>query len=342
MYDIVTIGDVVSDLFIKPRELKVVCPAGRLKEKTCFEPVLCLRYGDKIPIEDIHYDIGGSAANVAVGLARQGFKVGLIARVGKDTEGEEIFSKLQKSGVSTRFVIKMKEIKTNFSVIFSYKGERTILVYRGLSDYSLLKPPLNLKTKWFFVGPLGEGYEKLYNQIASLVATKNIKLALNPGTIQIAEGGLKEILRITEILFVNKEEAEKILKIRSPAQPKELLSGLKKMGPEIVIITDGSEGAYCVAKRFPSEARGSYSFDGKEYLKIGAFKAKREEVTGAGDAFSSGVLGALILKKDIRQALSWGIVNSASVIEKIGAQKGLLSIPQIEKNLKKAPYPRPL
>lgn len=328
MYDIVTIGDVVSDLFIKPKELAVMCPAGRLKEKTCFEPVLCLRYGDKIPIEDIHYDIGGSAANVAVGLARQGFKVGLMTRVGKDTEGEEIFSKLQKSGVSTRFVIKMKEIKTNFSVIFSYKGERTILVYRGLSDYSLLKPPPNLKTKWFFVGPLGKGYEKLYNQIASLVATKNIKLALNPGTIQITEGRLKEILRVTEILFVNKEEAEKILKIRLPAQAKELLSGLFKMGPEIVFITDGSEGAY--------------SFDGKEYLKIGAFKAKREEVTGAGDAFSSGVLGALILGKDIRQALSWGIVNSAKVIEKIGAQKGLLSIPQIEKNLKKAPYPKPL
>jgi ribokinase len=326
MYDIVTIGDVVSDLFIKPKELKIMCPAGRLKERTCFEPVICLRFGDKIPIEDIHYDIGGSAANVAMGLRKQGFRVGLIASIGKDPEGEKIFSKLQNSGLSTDLVMRMKDIKTNFSVIFSYKGERTILVYRGLSDYSLLKLPLNLKTKWVFVGPLGDGYEKLYNQIASLVAIKNIKLALNPGTIQLSKGGLKEILRVTEILFVNKEEAEKILNVRSPAQAKELLIGLFKMGPKIVFITDGSEGAY--------------SFDGKQYLKISAYQAEREEVTGAGDAFASGVLGALILNKDIKEALSWGIVNSASVIEKIGAQKGLLSIRQIENNLKKAPHPR--
>jgi len=330
MFDIITLGDAVSDLFIKPEELSIMCPASKIKERTCFEPVLCLGYGEKISIEDIHYDIGGSAANVAVGLARQGFKVGFIGAVGRDSKGAEILARLKEEGVSPRFLKKIKEIKTNFSLIFSYKGERTILVYRGLVDYSQISIPKNLSTKWLFIGPLGEGFEKLYSQIISLVCQKNIKLALNPGRIQIKKGGsaLKEILPVSKVLFLNKEEAEEICLTKRPALLKDLLASLKAMGPEIIFITDGSEGAY--------------SFDGEEYLKISAYRADRKEVTGAGDAFSAGALGALVLGKDTKEALQWGVINSASVIEKIGAQNGLLSLPQIQRRLKGAPYPRPI
>jgi sugar/nucleoside kinase (ribokinase family) len=53
-------------------------------------------------------------------------------------------------------------------------------------------------------------------------------------------------------------------------------------------------------------------------------------VTGAGDAFASGFLSAYILKKPIREAMKWGIANSASVIGEIGAQTGLLHRERME------------
>ena len=59
--------------------------------------------------------------------------------------------------------------------------------------------------------------------------------------------------------------------------------------------------------------------------------------TGAGDAFASTFTSALILGKAVKEALQWAPVNSAYVVQQIGAQKGLLTREQLEEYLKKAP-----
>lgn len=326
-YDVVTIGDAVQDIFIKPQEVSLLCPLKK-NQKLCPEPVLCLPFGDKINIEDVHFEIGGSACNVAVGLNRMKLKVSLIAATGSDLSGKHILERLEKEKVTQKFIKKFKEIKTGFSVIINFKAERTILVYHGIDDYGKLKIPKNLSTEWFYLGPLGFGYEKIYKEAIAQVAEKNRKLALNPGNLQIEDkkNYLKAILSVTKILFVNKKEGEKISNLKGPRPEKEILKTLKKYGPEIVVLTDGANGAFC--------------FDGKEYLKIGTYMAKKLEATGAGDAFSSGFLAGYIFKNDLKEALKYGVINSASVVEKLGAEPGLLTKRQIEEKLKKAPYPR--
>ncbi|MEK9184656.1 MAG: carbohydrate kinase family protein, partial [Patescibacteria group bacterium] len=59
--------------------------------------------------------------------------------------------------------------------------------------------------------------------------------------------------------------------------------------------------------------------------------------TGAGDAFASTFTTAIILEKSFQEALRWALVNSAYVVQQIGAQKGLLTKKQLEKYLKDAP-----
>jgi sugar/nucleoside kinase (ribokinase family) len=61
------------------------------------------------------------------------------------------------------------------------------------------------------------------------------------------------------------------------------------------------------------------------------------ERTGAGDAFASTFTSALALGMSLPQALAWGPINSMSVVQYIGAQKGLLSREQLEQFLKDAP-----
>jgi sugar/nucleoside kinase (ribokinase family) len=65
-------------------------------------------------------------------------------------------------------------------------------------------------------------------------------------------------------------------------------------------------------------------YEGK-YYKAGVMPVDAYERTGAGDAFGSGCLSALIKGKDITEALLWGTINSASVIGYVGAQRGLLN-----------------
>ncbi|MCA9363837.1 carbohydrate kinase family protein, partial [Candidatus Kaiserbacteria bacterium] len=59
--------------------------------------------------------------------------------------------------------------------------------------------------------------------------------------------------------------------------------------------------------------------------------------TGAGDSFSSTFTSAIAQGKDVATALSWGPINSMSVVQYIGAQKGLLSFEKLSQYLKKAP-----
>ena len=59
-------------------------------------------------------------------------------------------------------------------------------------------------------------------------------------------------------------------------------------------------------------------------MKAGVLPVDAYERTGAGDAFGSGCISALIKGKSFEEALLWGTVNSASVIGYIGSQKGLL------------------
>jgi ribokinase len=100
---------------------------------------------------------------------------------------------------------------------------------------------------------------------------------------------------------------------------------MRALGPKIALITDGPNGAY--------------AYDGTKMLKVPRYPDPRPPVnrTGAGDAMSSTFSVALALGKSLEDALLWGPVNSMSVIQYTGAQKGLLSREALLKFLSDAP-----
>jgi ribokinase len=135
---------------------------------------------------------------------------------------------------------------------------------------------------------------------------------------------LKDIYARANIFFCNVEEAERILGLNTLGTA-ELLKRMRALGPEIVVITDGPNGAY--------------AFDGTNtyFQKPYPDPKPPMERTGAGDAFSSTVTAALGLGFDLQTALKWGAVNSMSVVQDVGAQRGLLSREKIAEYLKQAP-----
>ena len=172
---------------------------------------------------------------------------------------------------------------------------------------------------------MGETFRPFYNHFLDW-SKKNsgIKLAFNPGTWQMKGGveGIKEVLSLSYILYVNREEAEKLTNFPdSHGKEKELLILVSKLGPKISIVTDGPEG--CLA------------YDGQKFLKCGIYPQEVTERTGAGDAFGSGMITALIKGKDLKEALIWGTINSASVVSFVGAQKGLLKESEMQEWLER-------
>ncbi|HLC43861.1 MAG TPA: PfkB family carbohydrate kinase [Patescibacteria group bacterium] len=321
-YDIVTIGDATEDVFVQP--------ALDVKYDRTFASGkgIVFEFGEKIPLNSVQYEIGGSACNAAVGLARLGYKTAIAGVVGDDTPKDKVIERLNTENVDQNSLTISKKVQTGFAVIFSIEGERTIFVYHSLRDYSDLKIKKNLKSKWFFVTPLGENTAEIEKRIIAEIAEHNSFFAWNPGSLQITQGAshFQHLLKCTSILFLNREETLKFTNSSLATRTEEAMKRLHHLGAKIVVVTNGKEGAK--------------AYDGTEFYDIAADqRITRVDATGAGDAFASGFLGRLIdcdMKEKvdpdlIRSALKWGIKNSNSVIQSVGAQKGLLVKSQIEK-----------
>ncbi|MDD4988864.1 MAG: PfkB family carbohydrate kinase [Candidatus Pacebacteria bacterium] len=317
-YDFVGIGDTVTDAFIRLKDPHI---HARLDHN---EQELCMSFGSKIPYEFVEVvKAVGNSANAAVSSARLGLSTALVTDLGEDINGNDAIEALKKNGVETKYVRKHKGMETNYHYVLWYAEDRTILIKHQEYPY---KFPHDLSTKWIYLSSFGEHSLPYHDEIATyLEKNPQVKLAFQPGTFQIKIGTerLKRIYARTEAFFCNLEEAQTIL--GSKSEIKELLHGIAKLGPKIVVITDGPNGAY--------------TFDGQEMLKMPEYPDPKPpyERTGAGDAFASTFVAALGLGKSVKEALMWGPVNSMSVVQYVGAQKGLLSREALEKYLKEGP-----
>lgn len=313
-YDLITIGDIKLDTFVVLEDASVQC---ELKMPEC---KLCLDYGKKIPVKIVDSQIAGSAPNVAVGLSRMNYKTAVVSVMGEDGTRKLAMEVLKRENVSRRFIKTVSNADSSFSVVLNYKGEKTILASHLPHVYRL--PEIN-GPKWLYVSELGDGYEKLYAEVIKKLQQHNICLGLNPGAVQIKQHKriLFNLIKVTTLLIVNLEEA-RALTGDGQRKPEDLLASLFRLGPKTVVLTDGKNGAW--------------SFDGKTISHCPIFPAKVVEATGAGDAFSTGLIGGLLAKKPLEEAMRYGAVNAASVVGFVGPQKGLLSVQQIKIRLKKS------
>ena len=318
--DFIAIGDTTVDEFIRLEEARINCD---INNQEC---TISMKWGDKIPYEySVLVPAVGNAANAAVAAARLGLSSGFVSNVGKDRYGEEILATFTREGVDTKYIAVNEDIPTNHHYVLWYEAERTILIRHETYPYFIpegFEPP-----KWIYLSSAGENSEKFHEDLAAwLAAHPETKLAFQPGTFQMKMGKekLAALYAATEVVACNKEEAERILGL-GETDVEVLLQSMRKLGAKTVIITDGPNGAY--------------AYDGAQMLKVPMFPDPKPPLdrTGAGDAMTSTFVAALALGKPLSEALLWGPVNSMSVVQEVGAQKGLLSRAAIEQYLANAP-----
>lgn len=321
-YDFIAIGDMVTDAFIRLKDASVHCDANN---ENC---QICMRFGDKIPFEDVYIvPAVGNSANAAASAARLGLKSALVSNIGDDYYGKECLDVLAKEHIGSDFIKVHAGQKTNYHYVLWYGDERTILVKHEAYPYSL---PQFEAPKWIYLSSLGENSLEFHSEIEKYMQEHpESKLAFQPGTYQMKFGKekLAGIYRRADIFFCNKEESQRILGINE-SDIKKLLAMTAELGPKIVVITDGTKGAYAF------DAEGT-----KEMWRMRTYPDPKPPLqrTGAGDAFSSTVTVALALGMPLAEALRWGPVNSMSVVQGIGARAGLLSREKLEEYLKNAP-----
>jgi ribokinase len=322
-YDFVAMGDIVVDTFIdlSKDDAKVVCDAdGRACQLT-------MNFGEKLPYESaIVLPAVGNSPNAAVSAHRLGLKAALYSNVGVDKPGAECLDTLRMEGIATDYIVRNERKVTNNHYVLRYGAERTILIKHEEYPYAL--PHFAEPPRYIYFSSIGENSLPFHHELAGYVkAHPETKLVFQPGTFQIKLGAkeLADIYQVTEIFFCNKEEAQYILNSTS-SDIKELLEGIKALGPKIPVITDGPKGAYAL------------DTDGNAwYMPIYPDPAPPVDRTGAGDSFASTFTSAIALGLPVSTALAWGPINSMSVVQFVGAQKGLLSRKFLEEYLAHAP-----
>lgn len=329
MYDVVTIGDSFEDLFVKSSDFKVIKDRSFKSGKS-----LSFDYGAKIDIENLEYYSGGSAINCALAFSKINLSTSIFSFLGSDSAGEKILDELNMASIGTGSIRKSNH-PTNCSIILRCSGDRTILSYHGDNNYDELAPAKSFKSGWFYLAPIGKKADKLENRLIENIAKNGSGLIWNPGPTQIKKGArtFKHLLRLINIIFLNREEAMSFSG-GGRSETEEVMKKIKEFGPKIVVVTDGKNGAKC--------------FDGEVFYSIETTEDKRVDATGAGDAFASAFSSCIIkncqeekaqkfvpIREVIEQSLKWGIIVSGSVVGQIGAHGGLLTIKEISDQEKK-------
>ena len=316
--DFLAIGDIATEPFIKITDAEANCD---LQGEHC---KICFRFGEKVPYESAEIcNAVGNSPNVAVGVSKLGIHSALISYVGDDETGKQNIESLMKDGINVDYMKIVSGMKSNYHYVLWYGTERTILVKHTEFPYSFSSDVPS--AKWVYLSSLAPNSKEYHQEIVDyLKRFPESKLAFQPGTFQIKLGfeALKNVYENTEILFCNLIEAKKILDTEEEDKIK-LMEMLRSLGPKIIIMTDGLHGAY--------------ADDGVNIWFIPVYSTSSVESTGAGDSFAAALISALILGKDLREALTWGPVNAMSVVSFVGAQKGLLTREKLEEYLANAP-----
>ncbi len=313
--DFIAVGDTVVDEFIELEDAEVHCDD---KNENC---TISMRWGDKIPFKSATLVAGvGNAANAAVSAARLGLASALVAHIGKDRNGDEILSVFKKEKMKLSYITREKNVPTNHHYVLSFHSERTILVKHEAYAYRFpmhLPPP-----KALYLSSLALSAEHYHDEVAEyLEKNPGIFFAFQPGTFQMKLGKerLKRIYARADILFLNKEEAGRVLEMKDVDDVQVLAEKLHALGPKTVVITDGRNGAYALEK--------------ENFMHVAMYPDSKPPVnrTGAGDAFASTTVASMTEGLSLKNAMLRGTINSAYVVQQVGAQKGLLTKEALEK-----------
>ena len=282
-----------------------------------------IRLGDKALVSKFERHSGGGATNSAAALRKLGLKVKVLSKLGRDHDAEFIEKELKEYKIQNICLRKSKQNTDTATIISStQEKDRIIYVHKGASldlkmdDFKRSQ----LKADWIYLASLMNQSWKTAVEIAKYSQEHQINLLFNP-SLYLARKGvrfLKPVLQATSVLVLNLEEAQALLKVK--ANPKILLPKLSKLGPRIVVITNG--------------AKTLHAYNGKFYASPPP-KINVVNTAGSGDAFTAGFLAGIIRKQPFSESIRQGQAQASSVIQHLGTKNKLLNSEEVKNFIKR-------
>ncbi|MEK7636510.1 MAG: carbohydrate kinase family protein [Patescibacteria group bacterium] len=336
MFDIITIGTATKDTVLKSAHFKTLhSKRGPVKD---YEIV---PLGSTVDVGDVFFSTGGTAINAATTFARQGFRTGVVTRIGNDSSANDIRRDCTRDGVDfSRAIVDGHHATAHSIILLHNSGERTVLAYKGACQHWESRDfhKKALDARWFYIGSLGGNFEAL-GEIIAIARKHNIRIAMNPGLEELKlPHKLVPHLFSIDVLIMNREEGALFTGV-SAENESDIFKRIDELEPGIFVLTDGSKGVWVS--------------DGVQRYKVGIYDERSVvDRTGVGDAFGSGFVSGVMRRldeksrvgentptlrdlepPDIAYAIRLGSANATACIEGVGAKHGLLTRHQFERGL---------
>src|SRR3990167_7843984 len=288
MYDLITFGNITSDLYFEADKLTT-------KDKRFY-----LAIGGKYFLDGFKLSVGGSGANVAIGAKKNRLNSAVCGVVGNNEFRKAILHKLKLKGVSQKLIL-FKQRHINLSIILlKNNGTRTIINYETpRQDLKISKGFLkkNKKTRAVYLGNLPDVPLKGRIKLLKFFKKNKIMRIVNLGTVDTVKSkiALSPLLNLSDILIVNRYEAAELLK-KDPKKldlKKSVIGLLPELKSNILVITDAEDG--------------SYTYEGDNVFYQKAIKPNKIiDTTGAGDGYTAGFIAEYLKTQDIKKSMRKG------------------------------------
>jgi fructokinase len=281
---------------------------------------------------------GGSPANVAVALARLGTASSLLARISHDELGRQLESHLDRNEVSLRDVVRADEPTTLAIASLDGDGSAAYSFYvAGTADWQWrpgeLPAALPADVRAMHAGSLAlalpPGAAVLEAFLARVRDDGRVTICIDPNIRpQLAGPHPAEVARVERQLalaHIVKASEEDIAWLYPGAAAEDVARRWQRLGPRLVTITLGGQGAYALGP------------DGTA-IRRPARPVLVADTVGAGDAFCAGMLDALdrrdllsalsgpgghgtgrLAGADLAEVLDWAVLVAALTCERPGA-----------------------
>jgi len=260
---------------------------------------------------------GGVGANIAVGLAQLGHSVILLGATGDDETGDFLRESLRKKGIDISRMLSRKGVATHSCFIaVNPHGERVIYGLPGavaVETADELDCSAIRSAQAIHIAP---SYKGVALSAIEEARAAGIFVSYTPADVWWPEGpaAVREIARKVDLLILNRVEAADLTGLSTPQRA---IQQLAEWGYGSTVITVGEEGAWI-------------SNEG-HIQKIPVFpRPDVRNTTGAGDAFTAGIVTGILLYQQLDKAARLGAAVASLKLREVGAQAG---IPTLEEAL---------
>lgn len=269
-------------------------------------------------IKKLKTPFGGAAANVSVVSANLGLKSSLVSAVGGDFVGSKYQKKLKDLAIDIEDMILVEDEKTPTAfVVTNSNNDQISYFYWGAAAYFKNSTPPIKAIKNAHAVHLATGDPGFNSKCGKLAYEYGKLISFDPGQDlhMYSPEDLKEVLKISSILFGNHHEIDRIMEIL-----KIDIDELRMLGPKIVVKTMGKDGSIIYADK---------------KIKIEAMLTKTLDPTGAGDSYRAGFLKAYLSGENLETCGNFASTVASFVVEAEGCQTNVPNYDMVLKRMKK-------